>query len=433
MNINCKKSFLIRLVLIGLLLVMSTAYADNEPGDLAYRPFGEARTRYNLLNADRTPILARPNRAINKNALIPPRTRRQGFIPRLSITEEYNDNILFDSGTKVKDFITRISPGFNFVNLTQRTNLELDYSFESAIYPDNSNLNNAFEAHNVFTSGSFRPTKTTTIVFFDTFFSYKDSAQQIIPGLSPRNRTNENYFSLQFFQELLPKVELNLTYNQILNQYEDKSTSTSLTHEGRISFENQFSNQDKAAAHYTYRFVDFLSNNARTINSSSNNSKNAMIHFASVSNTHEFSETLILNTEIGVAFTTHPSSSTDVVGNVSLIAPIKAATAEISYNRDIKTAGGLGSLLEIDTVSANVGGFLWNDLYGRIGLDFSRFKEADGQGLEFIILEPVLSLEYKLSKQLQFRLGYNYLYQETTSENIEIDSNRVNLGLIANF
>ncbi len=433
MNINRKNSFHSCLIVVGLLLVIPIAYAENEPTELAYRPFGEARTRYNLLNSDRTPILARPNRAINKNALIPPRTRRQGFIPRLNISEEYNDNILFDSDTVVKDFITRISPGFNFVNLTPRTNFELDYSFESAIYPDNSNLNNAFEAHNLFSSGSFRPTKTTTIVFFDTFFSYKDSAQQIIPGLSPRNRSNENYFNLQLIQELFPKTELNLTYNQILNQYEDKNTSTSLTHEGRVSFENQFSNQDKAAVHYAYRFINFLSNNARNIISGSNNSENAMIHLASVSNTHEFSETLILNTEVGVAFTTKPSSSIDIIGNVSLLAPIKNATAEFSYNRDIKTAGGLGSLLEIDTVSANIGAFLWNNLYGRVGLDFSRFKAADGQGLEFIIIEPTLSLEYKFSKQLQFRLGYNYLYQETTSENIEIDSNRVNLGLIANY
>ena len=445
MNIDLIKNLNSKITL-GLVLLTFMTNANSDTDGLAERPFGEVRTRFNMLDSERTPITSRPIRTISKNAFLPPRTRRQGFIPRLTILEEYNDNILFDSENVINDFITRISPGFNFVQFTERVNFELDYSFESTIYPDNSNLNDAFEAHNFFTSGSFRPTKTTTVFFYDTFFSFEDSARQIIPGLSPRNRTNENYFTLQLVQELQPKTELNLIYNQILNQYDDENTATSLTHEGRVSFTNQFSNQDKLGIHYTYRLINFESADENQIiddddddpisTSGSDSRQDAMIHIASVSNIHEFSETLILSSEFGVAFTTEPNSNTNFVTNISLKAPIKNAITALSYNRDIKTAGGFGSLLEIDTVSATIGGFIVNDWYGNLGVDFSRFKQLNGEGIEFTVLEPAVSLEYRFSKQLQFRLGYNYLFQEVSTEDSgtnETDSNRINLGVIANF
>ena len=99
--------------------------------------------------------------------------------------------------------------------------------------------------------------------------------------------------------------------------------------------------------------------------------------------------------KFGAAQTTEPHSATDIVGRASIQASTKDTSAELSYERDITTSGGFGTLMKVDTVSANVGASLINRLYGSLSLDFLRLKQVNGEGLDVKILEPTASLEYK--------------------------------------
>ena len=443
-----KKTICLWCIVAGILTASHFARAaDTGSSYVTERPFGVPRSRFNILDPERTPITEMPTRAVSRHAFIPPRTRREGFVSRISVMEEYNDNILFDSETILKDFVTIISPGFNFVNISDRGNFELDYSLESAIYPSHSELNDAFEAHNILSSGSFRFSKKTSLSFYENFFSFKDSSRQIIPGLTTRSRVNENYFNLGLTHILFPKTEIHVNYKQDLNQYDDEDAITSLIHEGSLALSNQYTHQDKASIKYRYRLLNFESrsntdtdvdvdsdgNIIFTTPITSNVGQDGMIHLISVNNIHEFSESLIATTEIGAAQTTEPHSATDIVGRASLQASTKDTSAELSYERDITTTGGFGTLMKVETVSANVGAALINKLYGSLSLDFLRLKQINGEGLDVKILEPTASLEYKISKHFQVRFSYKYLYQEINVDNSNTDSNRVNLGFDASF
>ena len=443
---NNKVTILLRCIAAAILSMPCVTWADDTDSPyFVKRPFGVTRSRLNIMEPERIPITEIPARTISRHASLPPRIRRQGFIPRISVMEEYNDNILFDSKTVLKDFVTIISPGFNYVNSTDRSNFELDYSLESAIYADNSELNDAFEAHNVLASGSFNLSKKTSISFSESFFSFKDSARQIIPGLAARSRVNENYLNLGLTHVLSPKTELQVDYKQSLNHYEGKEAVTSLIHEGSLALSEQFTPQDKSSIKYRYRLINFESrtntnldidsddDTLSTMPITANTRQDGMIHLISVNNIHEFSESFIATTEIGAAITTEPHSTTDIIGRVSLQAATKDTTAELSYDRDITTTGGFGTLLEIDTVSANIGTSLMNKLYGSLSLDFLRIKQINGTGIEVKTLEPIASLEYKISKHFQVRFSYKYLHQEINIDNSSTDSNRVNLGFDASF
>jgi len=443
---SIKKTIRLWCIVAGILTASHFARAaDTDSSYSTERPFGVPRSRFNILEPGRTPITEMPTRAVSRHAFIPPRTRRQGFVPRISVMEEYNDNILFDSKTVLKDFVTIISPGFNFLNTSDRGNFELDYSLESAIYPSHSELNDAFEAHNILSSGSFRFSKKTSLSFYENFFSFKDSSRQIIPGLAARSRVNENYFNLGLTHILSPKTKVHANYKQDLNQYDDEDAITSLIHEGSLALSNQFTHQDKASIKYRYRLLNFESrtntdsdvdsdgNTLSTTPITSNVGQDGMIHLISINNIHEFSESLIATTEVGAAQTTEPHNATDIIGRASIQASTKDTSAELSYERDITTTGGFGTLMKVDTVSANVGASLINKLYGSLSLDFLRLKQVSGEGIDVKILEPTASLEYKISKHFQVRFSYKYLYQEINIDKSTTDSNRVNLGFDASF
>lgn len=64
------------------------------------------------------------------------------FTPRVSVTEEYNDNIDLDRKDKMSDFITTVSPGFTVEWLGQTAGLRVSYDPAYSFYADHDEYNN---------------------------------------------------------------------------------------------------------------------------------------------------------------------------------------------------------------------------------------------------------------------------------------------------
>jgi Putative beta-barrel porin 2 len=396
------------------------------------KPVGEIRSRFNILDATRTPLTEIPFSEISSRSFVPARTRREGFIPRITVMEEFNDNILFTPENKLSDFITIISPGFNFVNKTNRSEVELDYSFESTIYPENSQFSEAFETHNLQFSGSYLISDKSSIGLSNTFFSFRDPTNQLIPGVSLRSRVNENNLNFFLAHKVTNKIDLMLGYNQSLYSYEDQSLTNSLIHDGFISLATLFTPQDLIGIEYRYRFVDF-SQQEEVPDENTFGAPDGQIHFIALNNRHDFSETWALASKIGLAKITEPVSSTNVIASLSIKASTKDTTLEVRYDRDISTTGGFNTLLEGDLLSASIESALMNKLYGIIRVDASKFRQLYGNGIKVKLIEPSFALEYKFTRKIQFRLSYHYLYQQINIGDIVSDSNKVNLGVVASF
>ncbi len=421
-------------LLFNILMPVS-AVNGAESGKSIYKvekPMGEVRTRFNVIEPIRTPLTELPFKEINERSFVPARIRREGFIPRFSVVEEYNDNILFLPEDKIEDIITIISPGFNFVHHTKRSQLELDYSFESTIYPQNSKFNQAFETHSLLFNGRYQLNQKSLISFTNSFFSFKDRTNQVIPGASQRSRIFENFFNSFFSYRLTKEINLMLGYSQILNTFDDQSLTNSLIHDGYVSFSTVLTPQDVIELEYRFRYIDFELQSA-VPGAELLNDLNAGIHFISIRNTHDFSETLALSGKVGIVEISNPISSTNFIASVSLTKSIKDSVFEIRYDRDFSTTGGFNTLLQGDTVSTSVNSALLNRLYGKLKVNLSRFRQMYNAGITVQMIEPSLTLEYKLSKNLQFRLSYHYLYQQINVGNIVTDSNKLNLGIVVGF
>ncbi len=393
-------------------------------------PTGEVRTRFNIIEPERTPLIDFPLKEINERIFSSVRIREDGFIPRLLIVEEYNDNILFEAENKLSDIFTVISPGFNYLKRTNRSQLELDYSFESTLYPDQSEFTQAFESHNLLFSSSHRVDNNNLISFTNSFYSFLDRTNQIIPSGSKRSRIYENYLDVFISHKLSDTLKLLSGYNLTLNTFDDRSISNTIRHDGKLSVSAQLSKRDVTDLQYVFRYVKF-DDQSDTIGSQ--NSPSGIIHLLSLKNTHDFSETLSLVTKMGVAQVTHPFSKFEFIANLLLSLSIKDTTFEIGYDRDVSSIGGFDTLLQSDTLFGSLNTALMNKVYGKASINLSRFQQLSGAGMEVRMLEPNLALEYKFSKNIQFRLSYRYLLQHINLGDISINSNKVNFGIVLNY
>lgn len=393
---------------------------------------GEVISRFNDADPLRTPLTAFPFKEISERSFAPIRVRREGFVPRLLIMEEYNDNILFESEQQIEDFITVISPGFNFVHRTKRSQIELDYSFESTIYPQNSEFGQAFETQNLLFSGNFQLTKNSLFSLTNTFFSFKDQTNQTIPGVSPRSRVYENYLHAFLNQNLSSEANLTAGYTFVLNAFDDTSLANSRIHDGYFSYARVTTARDVAEFEYRFRQVDF--NRQSTEDDETTISLgDGEIHLLALKNTHDFSENWSLVTKVGAALVSEPVSSADVIASVAVTTSLKDSLIEIRYDRDISTTGGFDTLLQSDMLSTSVSSALTNKLYGKLRVNLSQFKQIYNGNLTVEIIEPSFDLEYKWSKNIQFRLSYHYLFQQLNIDNLRTDSNKINLGIVASF
>ena len=57
--------------------------------------------------------------------------------PYISVSGEYDDNILLTSNNRINDFITTILPGIKFSNMDAKSGIDLDISVGSVLYDKN--------------------------------------------------------------------------------------------------------------------------------------------------------------------------------------------------------------------------------------------------------------------------------------------------------
>jgi hypothetical protein len=67
--------------------------------------------------------------------------------PSVSVRQEYNDNIFFDTRNEEDDFITRIRPGLELINRTERLDLRLSGSLTPFFYWDRDEINAIDQDH----------------------------------------------------------------------------------------------------------------------------------------------------------------------------------------------------------------------------------------------------------------------------------------------
>jgi len=166
--------------------------------------------------------------------------------PRLSVTEEYTDNLFLTNTDKEEEFTTIISPGFDYSTSVREGGLSVSYTAGYAIY--HKSTEDSFLRHNASVSIWSNPTKHTQATF-ENFFLWTDDPIQ-----------NEEFNLLGYVEvdgELLPVLDTTLRTG--LNEYITDTATGNISHQfgenntinfrGLVSIrkevDNEFSNDNR--------------------------------------------------------------------------------------------------------------------------------------------------------------------------------------------
>ena len=105
------------------------------------------------------------------------------FIPRITVSETYTDNINLSQNDEREEYITQINPGFNLDMDGNRFDATVDYQMQNLFYAKDSNLNQTFHQVN--------GTSTTQIIPQSLFFDLNANRfQQVSDPEQPSNLNN---------------------------------------------------------------------------------------------------------------------------------------------------------------------------------------------------------------------------------------------------
>ncbi len=140
------------------------------------------------------------------------------FIPRVTVSETYTDNVTLAPAAAEEEYITQINPGFNLIMDGSRFDANVDYNMQNLIYAKNSNRNQTFH--------QFSGTSTTQLVRQALFFDLNASRFQQVSD--PTQPTNNNNLSITSTQQDVTSASASPYWRQTFGQ--NLSTDVRYTH-----------------------------------------------------------------------------------------------------------------------------------------------------------------------------------------------------------
>lgn len=172
------------------------------------------------------------------------------LVPKISVTEEYTDNLFLDNADKQNDFITVISPGI-VARLWDRTgDLTFDYQPGYSLY-QNFTENNTLR-HNARLYGKTAFSRHTRMTFQNTFIATEDPITKIAyPSADAEQTSSEDQDKIKPQEPMTPQAERQKireeTVRKNRKQYYTDTTNAELTH--------QFGKADMLTLKYSYNFL----------------------------------------------------------------------------------------------------------------------------------------------------------------------------------
>lgn len=405
------------LAVVALLVPSMLSAQDSEQPEFMrpQREFGEVSSWQNQMGYDRMPTA--------EKLLLGAPIRRDGFTPRLTVTEQYTNNVFFTARDRREDYVTRIAPGLGYVRSGNHGQLVADYAVESRVYANNTNQNRALSRQNGELFGWMDLTSRTSVTVFDRFESFQDPTEQQVPGiLGTFGRTSINIGVLMLRHRLTPSVDLLANYGNFLWSVDAPGAINSMTHEGEFGVRVRESRWGRSTAKYRLRFFDF------------ERGRDFQSHTVMVGHELDLSETLVLSGTVGVVRVA-PDSSTDVMAQASIKKSLGDALFELTYARDVfPPSGGLSQPLVGDFVRALTKIRVANGVLFDAGLMWV-LTRTSADDFTVHTLKWNVGMSYAPTSWLTARVGYDMFDQREDVFGVSANrlANKISLRLSASF
>lgn len=354
---------------------------------------GELPSWQNQMGAERMPeseklLLGRP-------------IRREGFTPRLTVTEEYTDNVFFTAQNRGTDYVTKVGPGMGYVKTGRHGQLVVDYGVESRLYAKNTSQNTGVSRQNGELLGVLDLTSQTTVTIFERFEAFQDPTEQQMPGiLGTFGRSAINLGMLEVKHRFSPSVDVIASYGNFYADVNAPGSVKSMTHQGELGVRLRESEWGRTTAKYRVRMFDF------------DQGADSQSHSALIGHEADLTETLVVSGMIGAARIAPDPSNVFVLAQASIKKSMGDALYEISYLRDVfPPSGGLSQPLLGDFIRGSAKIRIWNGLLLDAGITWVHIGSVRADTLSANMVKWNAGISYSPASWFVARLGYDMFDQ----------------------
>lgn len=288
-----------------------------------------------------------PPRATDPQDLQEPRRAPVTLTPTLTVTQEYNDNILLNNDDKRSDFVTGFTPGITLAVERSTYRLLAGYNFTAEVYwkEENEARNDAFSRHNLDVDGLWRLDPRWTLTLTDVFAFTSDTNLLAPEGVSVgREEAYSNTLTGSVAYALTRLTTLRGTASWSLLRFDDEELQDSDVYRADATVEHAFTTRLTGTAGYQFGYFDI----EREERSTTHTPRLGVIFRAT--------PTITLSLSGGPSIEVREERSTRIVPVVTAAYRQRFAFGGVSlaYDRYIGIAAGLGSTTDNQTVTGSV-------------------------------------------------------------------------------
>lgn len=359
------------------------------------------------------------------------------FTPRLGVTGEYNDNILFLRNDRTDDFILSLAPALELGYTTESLALNslAGISFRRYLSEDDYDR----EDYYVYLNGTYRMTEKMTVNGRFNYIQDYAAESRIVdlaepdvdfdelpvdPGIETFFSERKYYRAWAGMQYRLTEIsELGVKYRYLRNDYDLEENNDYDRNVVDLTYFRALNNQrDRIGPRlgYTYNDSDI----------SEYDSYNLALAWH-----HLFTETLSLYTDIGVRYTEESFKDSNVedddwggTANIWLTKRGETRVLDLGFSHDIGTASN-GRAVNVSRLFCRLNQFITERLYFDFKGNFFVTNEDNYSNFDDveIFLDVIPSLRYQMTEDHAVRLAYSYTidYDRSLEDDRDRHRNRV--------
>ena len=358
------------------------------------------------------------------------------LLPTITLSEEYNDNILLDNRNRTWDLITGITPAINLIWESRTHRLIAGYNFTAELYLRDPTRDNAFNTQNFNLDGMWRASERLTLTLADAYTATTDTNLISPAGVSVgRNRSWGNALSGGAAYKLDDFTAVRGGASYAVQRFSRSELDDSDVYHGYLFLDRTLTRYVRGSIGYDFGYFDIEHEDKVTT------------HTPKIGASWQVTPTITLAVNGGPTFELHDNGD-------SRITPTVTATYEqtvwfgsvgLGFDRQVATAGGLGGVTDNTSVFGHVDvitfargltlsfapRYSWVKSAGKI-------RSADNRDIDISSITLPLQVTYRLTAWMAAVARYQF-YQQRTAHEIrdtagnlfaaDADQNRLFVGL----
>ncbi len=342
--------------------------------------------------------------------------------PSLTVSEEYDDNILLSATDRQHDFVTSVSPGLRLTLNKYPWTVTAAASLRAVYYARRSDLNSSTDNRQGSLAIEFRPTPRFSASLTDTLVRSLDPGEvDPTTGITVgRFASTRNTVRPAVSYQLTPLTQLQLHYAFSVFRSDSPLAEDSDTHEAGLFLQREFTPRTTGTFRYTFSRFEVEGTPARDA------------HLPRVGLAYALSPTIRLSADAGPLLLERADGSTEITagGSANYAQEFQQGRLSLTYDRSAGVAGAFGEVV----TSQGLTGVLSLSATRAVTVALEggvRASEAAGAAVDFLVYTAGIRLDYRILRWLSVNAGYRYLRQDDRAGPLDLERNVVFVGLTA--